>query len=90
MQRLNVDVEKVLRFKILSRQACVFCTRAKMLLNKYDIPFEEKLVTDQTEMNWLRRQGYKTFPIIYDENELHIGGYDQLKELVESFHTLVK
>ena len=84
MQRLNVDVEKVLRFKILSRLSCVYCTRAKMLLNKHDIPFEEKLVTDQTEMDWLKRQGFKTFPIIYDENETHIGGYEELKNLIES------
>ena len=83
MQRPNVDVEKVLRFKILSRLSCVYCTRAKMLLNKHDIPFEEKLITDQNEMDWLRRQGFKTFPIIYDDNETHIGGYEELKSLVE-------
>ena len=68
MRRLNVDVEKVLRFKILSRQSCLWCTRAKMLLNKYDIPFTEKFVTDPKEIEWLKRQGFKTFPIIYDEN----------------------
>ena len=83
MRRLNVDVEKVLQFKILSRQSCLWCTRAKMLLNKYDIPFTEKLVTDQNEIDWLKRQGFKTFPIIYDENETHIGGYEQLKSIVE-------
>ena len=90
MRRLNVDVEKVLRFKILSRLSCVWCTRAKMLLNKHEIPFEERLVTDLEEMKYLKGKGYKTFPIIYDENELHIGGYEQLEHYVESFHTLVK
>ena len=49
MQRLNVDVEKVLRFKILSRLSCVWCTRAKMLLNKHEIPFEELNVEEDSE-----------------------------------------
>ena len=84
MQRLNVDVEKVLRFKIISRLSCVWCTRAKMLLNKHDIPFEEKMVTDLHEMNELKSRGYKTFPIIHDEHDLFIGGYQELKNLVES------
>ena len=61
----------------------------KMLLNKHDIPFEEKLVTDQTEMDWLKRQGFKTFPIIYDENETHIGGYEELKSIVEDPYVLI-
>ena len=84
MQRLNVDVEKVLRFKIISRKSCVWCTRAKMLLNKHDIPFEEKLVTDLYEMNELKSRGYKTFPIIHDEHDRFIGGYEELKNLIES------
>ena len=84
MRRLNVDVEKVLRFKIISRLSCVWCTRAKMLLNKHDIPFEEKMVTDLHEMNELKARGYKTFPIIHDEHDLFIGGYQELKNLVES------
>ena len=84
MQRLNVDVEKVLRFKILSRLSCVWCTRAKMLLNKHEIPFEERLVTDLEEMKYLKGKGYKTFPIIHDEHDRFIGGYQELKNLVES------
>ena len=55
-----------------------------MLLNKHDIPFEEKLVTDLYEMNELKARGYKTFPIIHDEHDLFIGGYQELKNLVES------
>ena len=55
-----------------------------MLLNKHDIPFEEKMVTDLHEMNELKARGYKTFPIIHDEHDLFIGGYQELKNLVES------
>ena len=84
MQRPNVDVEKVLRFKILSRLSCVYCTRAKMLLNKHEIPFEERLVTDLEEMKYLKGKGYKTFPIIHDEHDRFIGEYEELKNLIES------
>ena len=32
----------------------VYCTRAKMLLNKHEIPFEERLVTDLKK--WISRK----------------------------------
>ena len=51
----------------------------KMLLNKHEIPFEERLVTDLEEIQYLKGKGYKTFPIIHDEYDRFIGGTRNLK-----------
>ena len=35
-------------------------------------------------MKYLKGKGYKTFPIIHDEHDRFIGGYEELKNLIES------
>jgi len=63
-------------YKIYTMERCIFCTKAKMLLNKYGIAFEE------THLNGNRLENFKkqfaTLPQIYDDQENHIGGYQDL------------
>ena len=42
MRQLNVDVEKVLPYRIFTMERCIFCVRAKMLMNKHGIEYNEK------------------------------------------------
>ena len=80
MQKLLVVVEKVLQYKILTIKDCIYCVRAKMLCNQYGVGYQEKRITDEKEIDWLKRQGFKTFPIIYDSKDNHIGGYLEFME----------
>ena len=87
MQKLLVVVEKVLPYKILTKSTCIYCTRAKMLFNQKGIAFEEKLVTDSQMLEYLKRQGHKTFPIIYDHKDNLIGGFLELADYLHELET---
>ena len=78
MQQHNVDVEKVLQYKIFTMDRCVYCIRAKMLLNKHGIPFKEKHLIGEDLQRFKNVTKFTTLPQIYDGNENHIGGYDEL------------
>ena len=69
-----------MQYKILTKNDCIYCVRAKMLCNQYGVGYQEKRITDEKEMEWLKRQGFKTFPIIYDSKDNHIGGYLEFME----------
>ena len=86
MQRLLVVVEKVLQYKILTIKDCIYCVRAKMLCNQFGVEYQEKRITDEKEMDWLKRQGFKTFPIIYDSKENYIGGYLEFADYLHEKH----
>lgn len=72
---------------------CPYCTRAKELLKRRGIPFQEVLVQTDDEIQWERlyeRSGMRTMPQIFADERL-IGGYmelaaldaqDQLKSLI--------
>lgn len=87
MQKLLVVVEKVLPYKILTKSTCIYCTRAKMLFNQKGIAFEEKLVSDPQMLEYLKRQGHKTFPIIYDPKDNLIGGFLELADYLHELET---
>jgi len=69
---------------IFSKKDCIFCERAKELLNKNNIKFEET-VYDPDDPKYsmhalvlhARFPTMKTFPIITENTRL-IGGYDSL------------
>lgn len=65
--------------KIYTTQTCPWCQRAKVLMDKEGIPFEEIDVTTdivrQTEM--IERSGRQSVPQIFF-GETHVGGYDDL------------
>jgi glutaredoxin 3 len=61
---------------------CPYCTRAKALLNKRGIPFDEIDVTgDDAKRAWLvQATGRRTVPQIFIKGE-SIGGSDELHAL---------
>jgi glutaredoxin 3 len=62
---------------------CPYCIRAKQLLNQKGVPFEERLVADDDDIEWDRLEklsGMKTMPQIFHGDQL-IGGYNDLAVL---------
>ena len=68
--------------KVYTTDYCPYCTRAKMLLQKRGIPFEEIDVThDPDKRAWLvKTTGRRTVPQIFIGDE-PIGGSDELHAL---------
>ena len=62
---------------------CAFCDAAKRLLNKKNIPYKEinvALEEEKREEMLNKSNGKRTIPQIFF-NELHIGGYEELRTL---------
>ena len=62
---------------------CNFCDAAKRLLNRNNIPYKEiniALEQGKREEMLEKSNGRKTIPQIFF-NELHIGGFQELREL---------
>lgn len=72
--------------KIISKDNCIFCTRAKALLDMKDIDYEElKFGTDIETLEEFQAMtgNAKSFPQIWltiSGADVHIGGYDKLVE----------
>lgn len=75
---------------IYSKVHCPYCTRAKALLNKLDITYEEHIIGEpgsrvlEENQSWATREELlakapdaKTVPQIWVDGE-HIGGYTEL------------
>ena len=71
--------------KIYTTQTCPWCQRAKVLMDKEGIPFEEVDVTTDRELQveMIQKSGRQTVPQIFFGAE-HIGGYDDLVAYVEA------
>ena len=65
---------------IYTGDLCGFCTAAKRLLTDWEIPYEEKNVTqDPAALEFLKSNGHRTVPQLYNGNKLIVeGGYDGL------------
>lgn len=84
-------VIRVLRVKgnimqalIFTKEGCPFCTSAKEFLNGLDIPYQEELLTNQTDRDVFFETKVplgrgRTFPQIWVSGE-YVGGYDDLVE----------
>ena len=62
---------------------CAFCDAAKRLLTRNNIPYNEinvALEEGKKEEMLAKSNGRKTIPQIFF-NELHIGGYEELRDL---------
>ena len=62
---------------------CAFCDAAKRLLKRNNIPYNEiniALEEGKREEMLTKSNGRKTIPQIFF-NDLHIGGYQELREL---------
>jgi glutaredoxin 3 len=68
--------------KVYTTTICPYCIRAKMLLSKRGIAYEEINVSNDTEKrDWLvKATGRKTVPQIFIAGE-PIGGSDELAEM---------
>ena len=70
-----------MKVKIYTKENCIWCDRAKGLLNAHSIDFEEvDLSNDIERLNFYKKIGdnVKTVPQVYIDNN-RIGGYPQLK-----------
>lgn len=70
-----------MKVKIYTKENCIWCDRAKGLLNAHSIDFDEvDLSNDIERLNFYKNIGdnVKTVPQVYIDNN-RIGGYPQLK-----------
>ncbi len=70
-----------MKVKIYTKENCIWCDRAKGLLNAHSIDFDEvDLSNDIERLNFYKKIGdnVKTVPQVYIDNN-RIGGYPQLK-----------
>ena len=71
------------KYKIYSKSGCIFCDAAMDLLEKNNIKFEEiKIDNDAQSLAFLRLKNLRTVPQIWNENDEHIGGYTDLKVIL--------
>lgn len=70
--------------KIYTTQTCPFCVRAKRLLERKRIPYQEVDVSsdDEARIELTRRTGRRTVPQIFIGDQ-HVGGSDELHALEE-------
>lgn len=71
------------RVKVFSTASCPFCTKAKQMLEKWNIPYEEAMI--DSDMSARREfaevtNGARTVPQIIIDGEC-IGGFTELTEL---------
>ena len=70
-----------MKVKIYTKENCIWCDRAKGLLNAHSIDFDEvDLSNDIERLNFYKKIGdnVKTVPQVYIDNN-RIGGFPQLK-----------
>lgn len=68
---------------VYTMEFCPYCTRAKELLRRREIPFEEIPVAEDDDAQWdslYRRSKMRTLPQIFAGDRL-IGGYVELAAL---------
>ena len=67
---------------VYSTAICPYCVRAKALLHRKGVEYEEKMIEGDREAmrEMLNRSKRKTVPQIFID-DYHVGGYDDLAEL---------
>ena len=70
---------------IYTTQTCPWCQRAKVLMDKAGISYEEiDVTTDRAlQVEMIRKSGRQSVPQIFFDDE-HIGGYDELVAYLEA------
>ena len=69
---------------VYTKENCSFCERAKFLLQRLKIPYDEKKLHTQDEFMKLKSEtGWMTFPQIFINGKL-IGGFQDLARIHES------
>lgn len=67
---------------VYSTAICPYCVRAKALLQRKGVEYEEKMIEGDREAmrEMLNRSKRKTVPQIFID-DYHVGGYDDMAEL---------
>lgn len=75
-------LEDVKPVKIYTTETCPYCLRAKRLLEKKNVPYEEIDVSwdDEKRMQLMQQTGRRTVPQIFIGDQ-HVGGSDDLYAL---------
>ena len=74
-------------YKVYGKDWCVYCDRAKTLLKSKSLDFVYyDIEKNEEDRNWAkdRSGGQTSVPIIFDHNDNHIGGFDQLRETLRN------
>lgn len=69
---------------IYTRDGCPACKNAIILCKKYNIQYEKLLRSDHEKKVNELTNNYKYVPVIFDKNFNFIGGYTELKKLLEN------
>ena len=71
---------------VYTRPTCIWCIRAKELLNSKGIPFKNLDINDDElrEELKVKAPGIKTIPQIFKDRE-RIGGYEDLVEYLKDY-----
>jgi len=78
-----LEIRSLARIEIYTTPYCPFCVRAKALLSRKKVAFEEIDVSDDTDLREKmvkRAGGRRTVPEIFVNGHI-IGGYDELRAL---------
>jgi len=73
-------------YKIYGKEWCVYCERAKKLLESKNIEYTYfDIIKDDAAREWslARSEGQRTVPIIFDSDDNFIGGFDQLRQALK-------
>ena len=66
-------------FTIYGQPRCSYCASAKKLLDNRGIQYKYiDISKDKSALTMLRDKGLRTVPQIWSENEVYIGGYEDL------------
>jgi glutaredoxin 3 len=69
-------------YKIYGKDWCVYCDRAKVLLTSKGLPYvyyDIEKDEDVRNVALEKSGGQKKVPIIFDTNDNHVGGFDELR-----------
>ena len=70
------------KVQMYTTRICPYCVRAKMLLKKKGVDYEELMIEGNRDLmrEMLERSRRRTVPQIFID-DYHVGGYDDLAEL---------
>ena len=85
MQQLNVGVEKVLQYKIITDHPNTNAIRMKLLLVKNGLTYTTKTLFQEDQKAKAKMMGIKSFPTAYTKDNEQIGGLEELESWINQF-----
>ncbi len=67
---------------IYTLPTCPYCIKAKLFLDQKNIPYTEIIVNNQIKKQLIKKNGQKTVPQIFI-NDQFIGGYNDLRQKIK-------